>query len=470
MTGNQNSNAKKVEQLIKREQQKAEILISRIKLVIIFFLGLIYYIAPKGYAGEQPFNLTLLTIFLYLPILILQLVLAHKHQLENLAIGLFTIVDFVILGVLIFSFHIQYNQPPSLYLRAPTFVYFFLLITIQALRLKTKFVILSGITAIITWSVLFGYALVGSDFQITHDFIEYTKSHSILIGAELDKLIILALFTAVLAKAVKSGEVIRRQSLDYYVLTEERTKRKNLQLHFEKEKAEQASKAKFRFLDIMSHELKTPLNGILGLAQLLLFKHPDSKEIKNIMAKGELLLSHVSRILRFTEVEIRTESIIEKVDIKEVLLEAVEFYRNSRLELSNPIECKLNEPIVACIDKGKVIDIVFELISNADKNSRSGNITLNAMVEYEDDSRFLVISIEDQGKGMDEEQINLALDLFTQTQDPKTREEDGIGLGLPLVNQLASSMDAIIDIQSEIAVGTTVYLKIPQPKKESFSK
>lgn len=465
MKTKQTSNAaNKVKRLLQVERDKTEVFICRLKLVVILFLLIIYWFSPKGYTGEISYNLTLFITLIYIPLLVIQVWLAQKQLLRDVSVTIFTTIDFLALGALIFSFHLQYEQPAFFYLKSPTFVYFFLFITIHSLRNESRYVIYSGILSVLVWLTLFGYALSQNSDRITHDFVEYVYSGSILIGAELDKLIILALFTVVLARGVKRSHDVRLQSVDYYVRTEEQTKRKNLQLHFEKEKAEQANIAKSRFLDIISHELKTPLNGILGMTQLLLLNDRDNNELKNIMAKGELLLSHVSRILRFSEISMQTEAHMESIDdIRTLLEETLAFYKNSQLDPVNQYTCALNEALSARLDKNKTTDILYELISNADKNSRGTEIILDAVIESVDDENSnLILSVKDSGDGMSQEQLQMAMDLFSQTQDPKTRDEGGIGLGLPLANQLATSMDASLTIESEPGKGTTVTLKIPQ--------
>jgi signal transduction histidine kinase len=393
---------------------------------------------------------------------VVELLTAHWKVQNKWTDIFFAILDFVALGAFMFTYHIPYHQPAQMYLKTPIFMYFFLFITIQSLRVDTKYVIISGASAIVNWLVLFFYELIDTPGKITHDYVGHIFGH-IHIGAELSKLLILALFTAVLAKGVKNSQKLRKQSIGYYVLTEERNKRKNLQLHFEKEKAEEANRAKSRFLDIISHELNTPLNGILGLTQLQMLKDPESKELKGIMSKGQILLSHVSRILRFTEVEVRsTADIGYNIDTREVLLEAMEFYKRSKLEHVNTYRSKLQNPLPASFDKGKVVDIIYELLSNADKNSHQSVICLDASFSEENHRQVLVIEVSDQGEGMSEEQILLALDLFSQTQEPNKRKEGGIGLGFPMIKQLAASMDAWIEIFSKESLGTTVYLKIPQ--------
>lgn len=236
VNGNSDTTLSRVRSLVSIELKKAEVLISYIKLAIISLLGVLYLLAPRGYEEAMTINLTLVGILNYLIILLIQTYIARKGIMKNWITSIFTITDFVALGLLIFSFHIQYEQPPSFYLKAPTFIYFFLFIVIQALRHQTKFIILAGISAVSVWLILFGYALNAAAYSATHSFVEYIYSDAILVGAEFDKLLILTLFTAVLARGVQQSQKLRNQSIEYYVKTEEQLRRNNRQLKIENEK------------------------------------------------------------------------------------------------------------------------------------------------------------------------------------------------------------------------------------------
>jgi adenylate cyclase len=106
---------------------------------------------------------------------------------------------------LIWSFHLQYGQPPSFYLKAPTLLYVFIFIALRALRFEVKYVIAAGLAAAAGWLILLWYATGGMNRILdltTRDYVLYMTSNRILIGAEIDKVISILMVTLVLAMAV----------------------------------------------------------------------------------------------------------------------------------------------------------------------------------------------------------------------------------------------------------------------------
>jgi adenylate cyclase len=106
--------------------------------------------------------------------------------------------------VTIWSFHLQYSQPPGLYLKAPTLLYVFIIIALRALRFEPRWVVLAGATACLGWLALVLYAIrsQGMASLVTHSYVEYMTSLKILVGAEVDKMISLGAVTAVLTLAL----------------------------------------------------------------------------------------------------------------------------------------------------------------------------------------------------------------------------------------------------------------------------
>jgi adenylate cyclase len=100
----------------------------------------------------------------------------------------------------IWSFHLQYDQPPGLYLKAPTLLYVFIIIALRALRFEPRWVLLTGAAAMVGWLTLVLYALGGT--PVTRSYLEYMTSLKILVGAEVDKLVALTSVTVLLALAV----------------------------------------------------------------------------------------------------------------------------------------------------------------------------------------------------------------------------------------------------------------------------
>ena len=144
-----------------------------------------------------------------------RLYLAYKGSLAFGFLVFSILVDMVLLLSLIWSFHIQYMQPPSFYLKAPTLLYIFIFIALRALRFEPGFVLLSGLVGAGSWLLLVGYAIAHeSDVPvITRDYIQYLTSNSVLIGAEIDKIISIIVVTVILTVAIARGRRLLVRSI-----------------------------------------------------------------------------------------------------------------------------------------------------------------------------------------------------------------------------------------------------------------
>ncbi len=188
---------------IHRQQDASEILIGWIQLLIVVTFGILYAVSPKAFVGSS-FTPVPWFLGLYFLFTVIRLRLAHTHSLPFWFLVASVIVDMVLLMGLIWSFHIQYNQPPSFYLKAPTLLYVFIFIALRALRFEPGFVVLSGLVAAIGWVFMLIYAIdeMPPSVQITRDYILYMTSNNILAGAEVDKIISILVVTLILAIAI----------------------------------------------------------------------------------------------------------------------------------------------------------------------------------------------------------------------------------------------------------------------------
>ncbi len=193
----------RVRKTISEQQLKGEILVGWVQLFLVTFFSVAYSIAPKTSAvtGYTPVIWALSFYFLFT---LLRLGLAYKHHLPGWFLMTSVVVDMGTLMVLIWSFHLQYEQPPSFYLKVPTVLYVFIFIAIRALRFEAVYIILAGAVAAAGWLSLMLYAIFSSvdDPMITMNFVVYMTSNSILIGAEVDKIMTIIMVTLVLAAAV----------------------------------------------------------------------------------------------------------------------------------------------------------------------------------------------------------------------------------------------------------------------------
>ena len=189
---------------IRDQQERSEVLISVIQLLVVTIFGLLYMISPKTFSDDVAFAPVPWVLSAYLLFSLIRFTLSVKRSLPDWMLYLSAIADITLLMGLIWSFHVQYEQPPSFYLKVPTLLYVFIFIAIRALRFDPRFVVATGLSAAMGWGILVLYVLYSDpvDMMITRDYVEYMTSNSVLIGAEFDKIISILIVTGVLALAL----------------------------------------------------------------------------------------------------------------------------------------------------------------------------------------------------------------------------------------------------------------------------
>lgn len=194
----------RVREDIARSQDRSEQIISSVQITIVLVFGSLFLISPRPDAGEIAFALTPWALGAYLLFSVIRFGASCRMRLPGWFLTLSVIADMALLMVLIWSFHRTYQQPPSFYLKVPTLLYVFIFIALRALRFDARYVILAGVSAIVGWSVLVLYAAAfeSGGMMITRDYVVYMTGNAILLGAEFDKLITIALVTTILAVAV----------------------------------------------------------------------------------------------------------------------------------------------------------------------------------------------------------------------------------------------------------------------------
>jgi len=201
--------------LIQDQQERSEILISTIQLVIVSVFTLLYVLSPKTFTQDVDFAPVPWVLGLYFGFSLIRLRLALQRKLPDWMLYLSAVVDIALLLGLIWSFHLQYEQPPSFYLKAPTLLYLFIFIAIRALHFDPRFVIATGVSAAVGWSLMVAYVLLSdpADMMITRNYIEYMTSNSVLIGAEFDKVISILMVTGVLGLALHRARKLLIESV-----------------------------------------------------------------------------------------------------------------------------------------------------------------------------------------------------------------------------------------------------------------
>lgn len=191
---------------IRERENASERLISWVQLCIVVFFSLLYVIAPRA-EGSAGFNFVPLALAVYFGFTLVRLYLSYRFELPGWFLIISIGVDMALLVGLIFSFHIQYNQHPAFYLKTPTLMYVFIFIGLRALRFDPRFVLISGGVAVLGWLGLVAYAMFADmgGMHITRNYVEYLTQNSILIGAELDKTVVIVTVTILMAVALFRG-------------------------------------------------------------------------------------------------------------------------------------------------------------------------------------------------------------------------------------------------------------------------
>jgi adenylate cyclase len=193
----------RVQSAIEKQQYESEKLIGWVQLLLVTIFATLYAISPKT-AMSDGFHPVPWALGLYYLFTLKRLALTYRGKLSTWFLTLSVVADIGLLMVLIWSFHIQYMQPASFYLKAPTVMYVFIFIALRSLRFDPRYILIAGGTAAAGWVILTGYVIwsEGGKSMITRDYVTYLTSNSILIGAEVDKIIAIVLVTAVLTVAV----------------------------------------------------------------------------------------------------------------------------------------------------------------------------------------------------------------------------------------------------------------------------
>lgn len=227
----------RVGRTIQQEQEQSEILVSVIQLIAIATFAVLYTTTPKGFGADVMFEPVPVTLAVYGAFTLVRLSLALGRRLPRWFIAFSIVVDVLVLLITIWSFHLQYNAPPALYLKAPTLMYVFILIALRTLRFEPGMVILTGVAASVGWVVAVIYAVfhdqscdlgqlvaamrAGDACNITRMFPDYITSYQILLGAEIDKIVSMLMVTAILAIALlRARKLLIRATAEHQAAAE----------------------------------------------------------------------------------------------------------------------------------------------------------------------------------------------------------------------------------------------------------
>ena len=235
------------------------------------------------------------------------------------------------------------------------------------------------------------------------------------------------------------------------------------------ESAIQGEQAKSRFLSNMSHEIRTPINAILGMNEMILREYKDPQLLTysgNIQNSGKMLLTLVNDILDMTKIESGKLEIIpteyKTADLFLDLWNAIYLRaKDKNLTISFTLDEKI--PGILYGDDVRVKQIVTNLLTNAVKYTHKGGVKLHAAYEMQgEDTITLIVSVQDTGIGIKEEDMGRLFENFQRLDEDKNRNIEGTGLGMSITMMLLKMMDGGIDVESVYQEGSTFTVRIPQ--------
>ena len=268
-----------------------------------------------------------------------------------------------------------------------------------------------------------------------------------------------------ISERITAEEELQKYRNHLEQLVEERTK----ELKKEKERAQKADKMKSAFLANISHEVRTPLNAIVGFSQLLQTPDLENKQRLNftnlIVQNSDALLQQFNDIIDLASLE-TGEVILQKEDVvlKEILLELFNKYEEFNNKSKKNINFVLNydgldKLGVLKTDKRRLYQILDNYLDNAFKFTEQGSVELACIIE--EAKGCVLFKISDTGIGIAKDKLEMVFSQFSKVEDDDSKLFRGAGLGLALTKKIANLMHGTVWVESEPGKGSNFYLKLP---------
>ena len=237
----------------------------------------------------------------------------------------------------------------------------------------------------------------------------------------------------------------------------------------ERARADSANKAKSTFLAQMSHDIRTPMNAVLGMNEMILRKTNDPEILEyasGVRDSGNILLSLINEILDFSKIEDgKMEILSVEYDTARLIVGLVNSVSGRaaskgllfRTDIDESIPCRLKG------DDVRFTQVVMNILTNAVKYTEEGTVTLTFRMEgRKEGEAVLLVSVEDTGIGIRPEDMDKLTTSFSRIEEERNRHVEGTGLGMAIVDRLLKMMGSSIQVESEYGKGSKFSFVIRQ--------
>lgn len=239
------------------------------------------------------------------------------------------------------------------------------------------------------------------------------------------------------------------------------------QIQNERNRAEEANKAKSDFLATISHEIRTPMNAIVSAANLLRrsrLNKAQREQVDMLADANDVLLSLLNDVLDLSKIEAGKMTLeCADIDLPRTLLGLQRLWRARAAAKGLDLRLEVDDraPQMVVLDPLRLKQILSNLISNAVKFTDEGAVVLRLSVGEHNGAETLVFEVVDSGAGIPPEVAQRLFEAFEQGDAGTTRKHGGSGLGLAISRRLAVMMGGELDAESELGAGSTFRLVLP---------
>ena len=270
----------------------------------------------------------------------------------------------------------------------------------------------------------------------------------------------------------KQNEQVTKQN-ETLLQLHNQLKEKAEELTIQKQRAEESTLLKSQFLASISHELRTPMNSILGLTELILeeslLSPKDTQRLQVVLTSGKRLLGLINDILDLSKIEAgKMEMHLEEVSLDSFLLEIETIIKPlvDKKSLKFKILKHSNTNININVDREKIAQVLMNLLGNAAKFTEKGSVELHVTLI---DNKILKFDVIDSGIGISEEDQKIIFEEFRQIDGTSTRKYNGSGLGLSICKKIANLLKGELTVQSEVNKGSIFSFTIPINVEDSVN-